>query len=123
MADPTPPPSPGGEPPKPADTTAKKQTVRISLPPKPTGGPAIKIPSPSAPVGSAQTAVPTPPTPTAVPAAPAGPPPPKPGAGAPPPRPVAPIRAAGSRISGLDVGLAIGAVAAGLWSVFRLVTL
>lgn len=90
----------------------KKQTVRISLPPKPAGGPSIKIPSPSAPVGSAQTAAPAAPAAAApVAAAPAKPAAPAAPAAAPArPAPVTQAVRQTATISMLDVGLAFATV-------------
>jgi hypothetical protein len=54
MSENTPPVNPpaAAEPPKPAEASAqKKQTVRISLPPKPAGGPSIRVPAAAAPAG------------------------------------------------------------------------
>jgi len=124
MSDTNPPPgAPGAnpEPPKPADAAQKKQTVRISLPPKPAGGPSIRLPAAGA--TPAPAAAPTAPRPAA-PAPSSAPvmgisgqaktpppstvstvstPAPKPA----PVRSVAPVRAS---VSGLDVGLAFATV-------------
>jgi hypothetical protein len=126
--------SPGGGPipPRPAEASKvqpKKETVRINLPPKPTAAPTIKLPTlaPGAPPpasGSAApvaAAAPAPakaaapaarPTSSGAPqaasvttvAAPASKPAP-----APAPRPMAPVV---SGVTGLDKGLAIGALVA-----------
>lgn len=87
MAENTPniPAGPGGVPPKPAEAPkaqTKKETVRISLPPKPTSAPTIKlptipaggVPAPAAPSVSVPSATPAPAAPSA--AAPAPPRPP-----------------------------------------------
>src|SRR5580765_3725814 len=106
---------PGGVPPKPQ---TKKETVRISLPPKPTA--TIKLPTlPAggpAPAPAAAPGVVAPPPPAGTPAtlrpatapAPAARPP-----GAPAARP-APAMASIRRISPLDTGLAIAAAVLGL---------
>ena len=117
---PTPPPQPG------ADAVQKKQTVRISLPPKPAGGPSIRIPTaaPAAPAASAPAAAPSAPAAPAAPAtvakaaAPAAPaakptaPMPAPAA-RPAPRPAS----GGSKVSGLDVGLAFASALLGIAAV------
>ena len=145
MADnPTPPPAPQ---PPPGGTPSKKQTVRISLPPKPTatiklptlpaGGPApAAAPAPAASAPAAPAAHAAPP-PTAARPAPPAPPSGAPGtrvASAPPKsapaaaastpaaRPVAPA-AAPRRVSGLDLGLAIAAAVVGLGAVGSLLML
>ena len=106
---PTPPsPETAAEAPKPADSAQKKQTVRISLPPKPAGGPSIKIPAPAAaPVGSAQTAAPAIAAPAAAPALKAAP---APAAAPAPNRPAAPTAPRPAAVSMLDVGLAFATV-------------
>jgi hypothetical protein len=118
MAENTPvPPAPGGVPskaPEAAKVQPKKETVRITLPPKPSASPTIKIPAPPTPAArpaapaaapaaaAAATPAPAPapaaPRPTAAAAAPA----PRPAVA---PRPVAVVPA----ISGVDKGLAIAA--------------
>lgn len=113
---------------KPADAAQKKQTVRISLPPKPAGGPSIRLPAAGAapaPVAAA----------TAAPAAPAAPAAARPAPPAPPTsapamgmsggaaKPAAPAAAAAAApaakavaaparasVSGLDIGLALATV-------------
>src|SRR5688572_20722652 len=137
MAENTPSP-PGGpvpprpvEPPKPA---GKKETVRISLPPKPTA--TIKLPTlpAGAPAASAAGAPPVAHAPGAPPPS-ARPAPPAPSTGAPaarvagPPKSAAPAPAASApprpasappaarRVSGLDFGLAIAAAVIGLGAV------
>ncbi len=148
MSENTPPPgAPGAtpEPPKPADAAQKKQTVRISLPPKPAGGPSIRMPSTvPAPVPAAAT-----PAASAAPmapssAAPSAPRPLTPGAAAPmgmssaahkpampaaahaapvgkaaPPAP-RPAARANAGVSGLDVGLAFATVLCSLATVAAL---
>ena len=142
------PPPPGGVPPRPGDAAKiqpKKETVRISLPPKPSATATIKLPSipggpapaapgspplapaPSKPMSPAPSAAPAPPRPptSGAPAAPSvarpptstGSPAPRP-PGAPGPRPPAhsPVPAA-RKVSGLDVGLAIAAAVIGLGAV------
>ncbi len=112
-------------PPKPAEAAKvqpKKETVRINLPPKPTAGPAIKIPSP--------TGAPPPPTPPAAApaaapvaaqpsAAPVGSAPARPAAAAPAapaaPRPAPAARPASAPAPAATVGgldLALGGLAA-----------
>ncbi len=117
---PTPPPQPG------ADAVQKKQTVRISLPPKPAGGPSIRIPTaaPAAPAASAPAAAPSAPAAPAAPAtvakaaAPAAPAA-KPTAPAPAPaaRPAPRPASGGSKVSGLDVGLAFASALLGIAAV------
>ncbi len=117
---PTPPPQPG------ADAVQKKQTVRISLPPKPAGGPSIRIPTaaPAAPAASAPAAAPSAPAAPAAPAAiakaatPAAPAA-KPAAPAPAPaaRPAPRPASGGSKVSGLDVGLAFASALLGIAAV------
>ena len=139
---------PGGVPPRPGDAAKiqpKKETVRISLPPKPSatatiklpsipGGPApsVAAPAPAAPALSkpltpAPAAAPAPPRPptSGAPSAPTAPRPPTstgspaprpPGAPAPRPPAHAPVPAA-KRVSGLDVGLAIAAAVIGIGAV------
>lgn len=130
MSESTPvPPAPapgGGEAPKAADAQ-KKQTVRISLPPKPSAGPAIKIPAAGAPAAKQTMAIPAPPpaTPGSAPAAAAAPAAPKAAPAAPPPapaKPAAPARPAAPAVSGIDLGLAIAAVVVGIAAVVRLAT-
>lgn len=144
--------TPGGSvPPKPpeaAKVQPKKETVRISLPPKPTSSPTIKLPTmpaggpaaPAAPAGGTPPA-PRPPTagapglsvagaaPAAAAAAPAGRPATNtgapsarpPGAPAPGPRPAA---SGGARkISGLDMGLGIAAAVVGIGAIVSLLLL
>ena len=91
----------------------KKETVRINLPPKPSAAPTIKLPTlpPGGPVsaaaaapGAAPLAAPPPSRAAAAPVAAH-----KPGAA---PRAAAPP--AKAALSGLDVGLAVGAAIAGL---------
>ena len=98
----------------------KKETVRINLPPKPSAAPTIKLPTlpPGGPTG-----VPTmaPPASAAAPAAPkptiAAPSAPK-AQTAPQPRPAAPVAPARAQtVGGLDKGLAIAAMIAGLIAV------
>ena len=146
----TPIPPPGGVPPRPGDAAKiqpKKETVRISLPPKPSATATIKLPSipggptlapavpgaapappaPSKPLTPAPSAMPAPTRPptSGAPAAPAaarpptstGGPVPRP-PGAPAPRPPAHAPVpAAKKISGLDVGLAIAAAVIGLGAV------
>ncbi len=136
--------APGGLPPRPAEAPKvqpKKETVRISLPPKPTPSATIKLPTmPSAPA-----VPPAPPTSTGLSAAAPAMPPPTSGArplGVAPPgvarpatrgpasRPIGPAPAAGMRpapavpaappkkvVSGVDIGLAIAAAVLGLGAV------
>ncbi|MSU34345.1 MAG: hypothetical protein EXS36_04410 [Pedosphaera sp.] len=121
MSDTNPPIPPAGAPgPAPADAAAKKQTVRISLPSKPSGGPSIKIPTSVAPAAPASGAakvtqvISAPPPPGAArPAVSSAPPPPRAAAAAPP-------RPAHHAVSGVDVGLAIGTVIAGTLAALRL---
>jgi len=98
----------------------KKETVRINLPPKPSAAPTIKLPTlpPGGPTG-----VPTmaPPASAAAPAAPkpaiASPSVPK-APTAPQSRPIAPVAPVRAQtVSGLDKGLAIAAMIAGLIAV------
>lgn len=103
----------------------KKETVRINLPPKPSAAPTIKLPTlppggptgaGSAPMAPSAAAAPAP----AAPRASAAPVAQKPSASAAPaaaaqrpaPRPAAAKSA--PTVSGLDVGLAVGAMVAGL---------
>jgi hypothetical protein len=148
--------TPGGAvPPRPAEAAKvqpKKETVRISLPPKPSSSPTIKLPTlpaggPAAPIGAAPGAVAAP----AAAPAPAAPRPPTASGGAPlqtaaaaaasrPPTatgsavtrpPGAPGMPAGPRpavpaarkVSGLDVGLGIAAAVIGLGAVVSIVLL
>ncbi len=138
------------KPPEAAKVQPKKETVRISLPPKPTSSPTIKLPTmpaggPAAPAapGAAAAAPPAPRPPTAgaptlsvagaapaaAAAAPAGRPATNtgapaarpPGTPAPAPRPVA---SGGARkISGLDMGLGIAAAVVGVGAVVSLLLL
>lgn len=142
----------GGLPPKPGDAAKvqpKKETVRISLPPKPSATATIKLPSipagsapaapgvgvappaPSAPLTPAPSAsplVPRPPTASTTPAPAASRPPTSMGAPAPKQpvpstaRPLAPATVV-KRISGLDVGLAIAAAVVGLGAVVTVMLL
>jgi hypothetical protein len=136
MSDNTPTPPPGAIPPKPAEAAKvqpKKETVRITLPPKPTASPTVRLPSvapataPTVPFTAAQPA-PAPAAPAApAPAAAAAPAPatapatapamqrtaptstaPKP-ASAPRPTPATSTAAAGIGFSKLDFGLAVAA--------------
>ena len=131
-------------PPKPVEAKVqpRKETVRISLPPKPTASPTIKLPSlpgaPTAAATSAPTATPSvsvpPPAPSAAPSAPpvktaaapakvgaavakptAGAPA-KPGAPAPAPKPVAPPKPPAT-VGVFDKVLAILALVSSLASV------
>ena len=131
MSETTPPVNPpaAAEPPKPAEASAqKKQTVRISLPPKPAGGPSIRVPAAAAPSPAPVSApvapaVPTPPAaptaaapsaPAAAKAAPAAP------AAAPVAKPAAPAvrpAAQAASIGGVDVGLAFAAMVLGIAAV------
>jgi len=145
MADNTPS-VPGGsvppKPPEPSKVQPKKETVRISLPPKPSAAPTIKLPSvptAAAPASAAPTTGTAAPGAHAAPGAPAAPRPATsapasaggasgitrpptstgPAASRPPsptpaPRPLAP---AVKRVSGLDVGLAIAAAVIALGAV------
>ena len=123
MSETTPPVNPpaAAEPQNPAEASAqKKQTVRISLPPKPAGGPSIRVPvaaaSAPAPVSApASPAVPAPAAtvaaaPAAKPAAPAAP-------AAKPAAPVSRPAAKPASISGLDMGLAFAAMILGIAAV------
>ena len=129
MAEDTSNPSGGSVPPKPAEEAKvqpKKETVRITLPPKPSASPTIKLPtlpSGGAPVQAASGAAkPAPATPGSkalpAPARPGGATlqrqtaAPASGVGSPAPRrPMAPVQPA---VSGADRGLAIGAAVASL---------
>ena len=136
MAENTPSTPPGAVPPKPgegAKVQPKKETVRISLPPKPTAAPTIKIPTPAAVASPAVSAAAAPAA-----SAPAGAPPPPP---APRPAPSAPAlttapsaaaapRMAPSRASAaptgltmLDNGLAIAAAVLGAIALVRVLLL
>jgi hypothetical protein len=146
MAENIPNPTPGVPPvpPKKAETgkvQPKKETVRISLPPKPTSAPTIRLPTlpaagpspaaaPAAPVAPALTGatpgrMPSLPAPTAAPgtaraAAPTTPPgarPAAPAAPAPAARPAPAPAPAAKGVSGLDIGLAIAAAVVGLGAV------
>jgi len=129
MAENVPNPPPGGPvPPKPP---GKKETVRISLPPKPTA--TIKLPT--LPGGAPAAAPVSPATASHAPGAPppARPAPPAPSSGAPAARVAGPPKGAPSaapaaaarppaapavkRVSGLDLGLAIAAAIIGLGAV------
>jgi hypothetical protein len=141
-----PPPAPGGLPPKPGEAAKvqpKKETVRISLPPKPSATATIKLPSipaggapaagpaavvtatasaPLTPAPSVAPPPPRPPTSSATPA-PAAPRPPT-STGAPAPRPPVPGASRPpapavvvKKISGLDVGLAVAAAVIALGAV------
>lgn len=135
MSDETPvPPAPGGgEPPTPADAAQKKQTVRISLPPRSAAGGSvtqkIKLPTPgAAPAARPAAAAPAPaaaapaPAPAAAPAgssmakAPAAAPGKTAAAPAPAARP-APRPRAASPVGGLEVGLAFAVVAVAIGTV------
>lgn len=132
MSETTPPVNPpaAAEPQNPAEASAqKKQTVRISLPPKPAGGPSIRVPSAAAapaPVSAAAPAAPAPAasvaaasmsshaTKAAAPAAPVA------AAAAPVAKPAAPANRPAAKpasISGLDMGLAFAAMALGIAAV------
>ncbi len=121
MSDINPPIPPAGTPgPAPADAAAKKQTVRISLPPKPSGAPSIKIPTAGAPAAPASgaakvTQVISAPVPTAAarPTVSTAPVPPRAAA-------AAPARPQAHAVSGVDIGLAIGTVVAGVLAALRL---
>ena len=123
MSETTPPVNPpaAAEPQNPAEASAqKKQTVRISLPPKPAGGPSIRVPVAAAPAPApvsspASPAVPAPAAtvaaaPAAKPAAPAAP-------AAKPAAPVSRPAAKPASISGLDMGLAFAAMVLGIAAV------
>lgn len=135
------------KPPEAAKVQPKKETVRISLPPKPSSSPTIKLPTmpaggpaaPSAPpssigVAAAPAAV-RPPTAAGASAPPAtsatvSRPPTNTGVpaarppGATPPAPARPpAPASARRVSGLDVGLGIAAAVIGLGAVISLVLL
>jgi hypothetical protein len=91
MADETPNPPGPPKPPEPAKVQPKKETVRISLPPKPTA--TIRLPSlPAAgpATGAAAPAAPAPPSTASAPAPPPRPAPSAPPASAPRPAPAAP---------------------------------
>lgn len=130
MADPTnpaapaPAPAPAPEPPKASDAAQKKQTVRISLPPKPAAGPSIKIPAPGAPAAPAVAPVAQA---AAAPAAPAAARPPA--APAPAAKPVAAAPVAPARptvvtgVGPLEIGLAFATVAVGVGIIVRLLFL
>lgn len=131
MSENTPPVNPpaAAEPPKTAEASGqKKQTVRISLPPKPAGGPSIRVPAAAAPSPAqvAAPATPAVPAPAAAPmaAAPAASPAAKaaaapagaaakPAAGAPAARPAA----KSASLSGLDLGLAFATMVLGIAAV------
>jgi hypothetical protein len=157
MAENIPNPDPGapGVPPKKAETgkvQPKKETVRISLPPKPTAAPTIKLPTlpaagpppraaaPAAPAAPSGTAA----APTAAPAvrAPAPPAPPagssalrsatptgnqpsRSAAATPAPArvPSAQAPVAKAGVSGLDLGLSIAAAVVGLGAVVSMILL
>ncbi len=108
----------GAVPPKPpeaAKVQPKKETVRITLPPKPTAAPTIKIPAPAIAAATAK----APAAPAAAPAAAA--PAARAGGAAPAPRPAMAPRPAVAAVSGLDKGLAIAAVVLSVAVVVRLV--
>jgi hypothetical protein len=120
MADETTPTPGGAVPPKPPEASKiqpKKETVRINLPPKPSAAPTIKLPTlppggPTAPApmpapAPAHAAAPAVARSGAAPVAPAS-------AQRPAPRPV--VQAAPA-LSGIDVGLAIGAAVMSLLAV------
>ena len=144
--------TPGGAvPPKPAEAAKiqpKKETVRISLPPKPSSSPTIKLPTlpaggpaASAPIGAAASApaapAPRPPTAsgattlsTVAGAAAANRPPTNTGApvtrppGSPAPAPASrPMPSSARKVSGLDIGLGIAAAIFGLGAVVSIVLL
>jgi hypothetical protein len=103
----------------------KKETVRINLPPKPTAAPTIKLPTlpPGGPTGAASAPAGAPssaaaaPAPAGAPRASSAPVAQRPAAApAPSQQRPAPARAASAAptVSGLDVGLAIAAMVAGL---------
>ena len=143
MADNNPNPPVGGAPPKPpegAKVQPKKETVRISLPPKPTA--TIKLPTlpPGGPGTASSAGVVAPPPATGAPVAPrapvtaassVAPPPPRPPTGtsgaavsrpaaapAPTNRPAPATHVTQARrVSGLDTGLAIAAALIGLAAV------
>ena len=135
MSETTPPVNPpaAAEPQNPAEASAqKKQTVRISLPPKPAGGPSIRVPSAAAtpaPVSAAPVAAPAAPAPAASVAAAsmsshatkaAAPAAPVAAAAAPVAKPAAPANRPAAKpasISGLDMGLAFAAMALGIAAV------
>lgn len=131
-------------PPRPSEApkvAPKKETVRISLPPKPTASPTIKLPAmpagaptaaKAAPTAAAPVASATPAPAPAAPTAPAPPAPPKAGGsvkvaahtkGSPAPKPVAaaprPV-AAGAQVGVLDKVLAIVAMIVSLAAVASL---
>ncbi|HNQ89388.1 MAG TPA: hypothetical protein PKM73_12295 [Verrucomicrobiota bacterium] len=123
-----------GVPPKPAEPVKvqpKKETVRISLPAKPTAAPTIKIPAPSAPGPAAAPVAAA--APVQAPAAAAGggaaPVPVRPTASAAPAtapsaggmgRPMAgPARSGAATVSMLDSGLAIAAAVIGVIALVR----
>ena len=116
---------PGGAlPPKQSDSKVlpKKETVRITLPPKPSAAPTIKLPTlpPGGPsIAGGQFTPPSAPAsaaPTAAPRAAAGAPTAAPAQQRPTQRP-APRQAAAPTMSGLDKALAIAAAIAGLVAV------
>ncbi|MFO1513054.1 MAG: hypothetical protein U1F83_09115 [Verrucomicrobiota bacterium] len=101
----------------------KKETVRINLPPKPTAAPTIKLPTlpPGGPTGAASVPSAAPASaaaaPAAAPRASSAPVAQRPAAApAPSQQRAAPARAASAAatVSGLDVGLAIAAMIAGI---------
>jgi hypothetical protein len=144
MAENVPNPTPGMPPvppvpPKKAETgkvQPKKETVRISLPPKPTSAPTIKLPTlpaggppPPAAAAAPVAAAPAgrmPPATAARPPAPTAAPGARPAA---PSAPVAPARPApapapaAKGVSGLDIGLAIAAAVVGIGAVVSIVLL
>jgi hypothetical protein len=116
---------PGGSlPPKPSDSKVlpKKETVRITLPPKPTAAPTIKLPTlpPGGPAAMSAPQAPAAPRPgpaTSAPRAAGAPASSAPTAQRPAPqsRPApAPRPVAARSISGFDKGLAIGAAVCAL---------
>ena len=113
----------GAVPPKPAEPAKvqpKKETVRISLPPKPTAAPTVRIPVPSMPSAAvASAAAPAAPALTPAPAAPVGAPAPRPAPTSPTltsaPRPAAaPARPAPAGVGLLESVLAVTAAVLGV---------
>jgi hypothetical protein len=101
----------------------KKETVRINLPPKPTAAPTIKLPTlpPGGPTGASSIPTGAPAAAAAAPAlaaprASSAPVAQRPAAASAPSRRPAPSRAAAAAptVSGLDVGLAVAAMIAGI---------
>jgi translation initiation factor IF-2 len=110
----------GAVPPKPpeaAKVQPKKETVRITLPPKPTAAPTIKIPAPAIAAATAKAPAAAPAAAAPAAAAPAA----RAGGAAPAPRPAMAPRPAVAAVSGLDKGLAIAAVVLSVAVVVRLV--